>query len=134
MTVYTHSAEADIEADKLAGFLSDPRNLPRYFPRITAAEPADGDTVHVEAELDGRHVERDARFHFDGAERLLQWGTDGPDDYRGDLRVEEISASRSRITVSLHSARWTQNSEVQRALEQAVSAFTEAAAADQDRV
>src|SRR5690606_9648436 len=57
MTTYTHTADTDIAADTLFGFLADPRNLPRYFPEMTVAEPQGGESVHVEANVHGEHVE-----------------------------------------------------------------------------
>jgi hypothetical protein len=130
MATYTHAADADIAADTLFAFLAEPRNLPRYFPQMTAAEPEGGDTVHVEAEVHGERVDGDAWLHQHAAERRLEWGAEGPDDYRGELRVEEVAPGQSRITVSLHSVRDADGNEVQQGLEQAVAALTQAAAAD----
>ena len=130
MTTYTHTAEADIAADALFSFLAEPRNLPRYFPQMTAAEPKGGETVHVEAQVHGHEVDGDAWVHPNLAERRLEWGAEGPDDYHGELQVEEVAPGRSRITVSLHSVRDAQGTEVQEGLEQTVAALTQAAAAD----
>jgi uncharacterized protein YndB with AHSA1/START domain len=130
MTTYTHTAEADVPADTLFGFLADPRNLPRYFPQMTAAEPEGGETVHVEAEVHGHHVDGDAWVRPDQAARRLEWGAEGPDDYHGELQVDEVEPGRSRITVSLHSVREAPGDEVQSGLEQTVATLAEAAAAD----
>lgn len=130
MTTYTHTAEAHVSADVLFRFLAEPRNLPRYFPQLTAAEPEGGDSVHVEAEVHGEHVEGEAWLHARGMERRLEWGAEGPDDYHGELQVEDLAPGRSRVTVSLHSVREAEGGEVQRGLEEAVTALTEAAAAD----
>jgi hypothetical protein len=62
----------------------------------------------------------------------LEWGAEGPDDYHGELRVEEVDPGRSRITVSLHSVRQAEGGEVQQGLEQTVAALAQAAAADAD--
>jgi uncharacterized protein YndB with AHSA1/START domain len=132
MTTYTHTAEADVPAGVLFGFLADPRNLPRYFPQMTAAEPEGGDTVHVEAEVHGDHVEGEAWVRPDESARRLEWGAEGPDDYHGELRVDEIEPGRSRITVTLHSVREAGGGEVQHGLEQTVAALAQAAAADGD--
>jgi hypothetical protein len=133
MTTYTHTAEADVAADTLFGFLADPRNLPRYFPQMTAAEPEGGETVHVEAEVHGDHVEGDAWVRQDEPARRLLWGAEGPDDYHGELQVDELEPGRSRITVSLHSVREANDDEVQSGLEQTVAALTQTVAADADR-
>jgi hypothetical protein len=130
MTTYTHTAEAGIAADVLFSYLADPANLPRYFPEMTQAEPEGGGKVHVEAEVHGDHVSSEAwvRPHVD--ERRLEWGAEGPDDYHGELQVEELAPDRSRITVSLHSVRAAEGSEVQEGLEHTVAALTQAVAAD----
>ncbi|WP_434443922.1 SRPBCC family protein [Lentzea sp. E54] len=130
MATYTHTAEADLPADTLFGFLAEPRNLPRYFPQMTTAEPEGGEQVHVEADVHGHHVEGEAWVRPDARRRTLEWGAEGQDDYHGELQVEEVAAGRSRITVSLHSVREAQGDEVQRGLEQTVAALTRTAAAD----
>jgi uncharacterized protein YndB with AHSA1/START domain len=132
MTTYTHTAEADVPANVLFQFLADPTNLPRYFPQMTAAEPEGGETVHVEAEVHGAHVEGEAWVRPDESARRLEWGAEGPDDYHGELQVDELEPGRSRITVTLHSVREAEGGEVQEGLEQTVAALSQAAAADGD--
>lgn len=130
MTTYTHTAEADVAAGTLFDFLSEPANLPRYFPQMTAAEPRGGESVHVEAEVHGHHVDGEAWVRADAAERTLAWGAEGPDDYHGELRIEEVAPGRSRIMVSLHSVRAAEGVEVQEGLERTVAALTQVATAD----
>jgi uncharacterized protein YndB with AHSA1/START domain len=131
MTTYTHTAEADIAADTLFGYLSDPENLPRYFPEMTSAEPEGGEKVHVEAEIHGHQVSGEAWVRPHEDERRLEWGAEGPDDYHGELTVEEVAPGRSRITVSLHSVRAAEGTEVQDGLEHTIAALTQAVAADE---
>ncbi|HLU30077.1 MAG TPA: SRPBCC family protein [Glycomyces sp.] len=130
MTTYTHTADTDIAADTLFGFLADPRNLPRYFPEMTVAEPQGGESVHVEANVHGEHVEGQAWVRPNTDERRLEWGSEGPDDYHGELRVDELAPGRSQITVSLHSVREAEGDEVQSGLERTVATLTQAAVAD----
>lgn len=132
MTTYTHTAEADVPADVLFRFLADPTNLPRYFPQMTSAEPEGGDTVHVEAEVHGDHVEGEAWVRSDESARRLEWGAEGPDDYHGELEVEEVAPGRCRITVALHSVRDVDSHVMQEELEQTVAALAQAATADGD--
>jgi uncharacterized protein YndB with AHSA1/START domain len=132
MTTYTHTAEADVPANALFGFLSDPRNLPKYFPQMTTAEPEGGETVHVEAEVHGHRVSGEAWVRPDESARTLEWGAEGPDDYHGELRVDEVAPGRSRITVSLHSVRDADGDEVQQGLEHTVAALAQAATATAD--
>jgi hypothetical protein len=127
MTTYTHTADAEVSADGLFRYLAEPRNLPRYFPSMTAAEPEGGETVHVEADVHGEHVEGDAWVRVHEDEHRLEWGAEGPDDYHGELSVAELAAGRSRITVSLHSVREAAADEVQRGLEETVASLVRAA-------
>jgi uncharacterized protein YndB with AHSA1/START domain len=130
MTTYTHTAEADIPANVLFDYLADPTNLPRYFPQMTAANPEGGESVHVEATVHGHQVSGEAWIRPNEQEHRLEWGAEGPDDYHGELRVEEVAPGRSRITVSLHSVRAAEGDEVQEGLEQTVAALTQAVSAD----
>jgi hypothetical protein len=130
MSTYTHTAEADIAADVLFTYLADPTNLPRYFPQMTEAEPEGGEKVHVEAQVHGHQVSGEAWVRPNEAERKLEWGAEGPDDYHGELQVEEVAPGRSRITISLHSVREAEGTEVQDGLEHTVAALTQAVAAD----
>ena len=127
MTTYTHTAEADIAADTLFGYLADPTNLPKYFPEMRKAEPEGGEKVHVEAEVHGDRVSGEAWVRAHEEDRRLEWGAEGPDDYHGELTVEEVSPGRSRITVSLHSVRAAEGTEVQEGLEHTVAALAQAA-------
>ena len=130
MATYTYTAEADLPADILFRYLADPRNLPRYFPQMTAADPEGGETVHVEADVHGQHVEGDAWVRPDTGARRLEWGAEGPDDYHGELDIDELADGRSSITVALHSVRDADGGEVQQGLEQTVATLIRSAAAD----
>lgn len=132
MTEYRHTATADVPADELFAFLSHPENLPRYFPEMKVAEPKGGDSVHVEAEVHGDRVAGEAWLRTDSATRSLTWGAEGPDDYHGELRIDEQSPTSSEITVTLHSVREADGDEVQQGLERTVAAMTHAATADAD--
>src|SRR3979490_811253 len=90
MSTYRHSAVADIPADEMFAFLSDPRNLPRYFPQLTVAEPAGGaggGEVRIEADVQGRRVTGEAWLHTNDAHRTLAWGSKNEDNYHGELRI-----------------------------------------------
>lgn len=95
----------DAPAEDLFGWLSDVRNLPTFMHRMTRAEPAGGDAVRVTARLpDGREVEGEAWFRADGDSRRIEWGSEGPNDYRGWLQVRP-RASGSEVEVHLHTER-----------------------------
>lgn len=132
MPDYSHTATIDMPAAELFAFLREPRNLPRYFPQMSQAEPEGGDTVHVEADVHGQHVEGEAWLKVDEKSRSLRWGAQGPHDYQGELAIEDAGPASSRLTVTLHSVRDADDEEVQRGLEETVAALAHTAVADAD--
>jgi hypothetical protein len=111
---YERSATVDAPVDDLFEFLSKVENLPRYMDRMTEAHSVTGDEVSVEARIepgddgtdgtdDGeRTVRGQAWFRIDADARRLEWGAEGPHDYRGTLEVSATDAGGSTVTVTLH--------------------------------
>ena len=103
------SAEVRVEttADQLFDYLSQVSNLPEYFPRMTSAEAVDGgEAVTTTARLDdGTEVEGEAWFRVDDEARTIEWGSEGDNDYHGELEVTTDSATASRVTVTIHTER-----------------------------
>jgi carbon monoxide dehydrogenase subunit G len=93
-------------ADAVFAFLRRVDNLPRYFPRITAAERTGDETVDVTAVIDPpdedeQTVSSEAWFRVDEERRQIEWGSEGPNDYQGDLEVTG-SSEESRVSLALH--------------------------------
>ena len=87
----------------LMDYLSDVANLPKYFSRMTSARPGDGEEVKTTAKMpDGTEVQGDAWFRV--SDNALEWGSEGPSDYRGSLEVRP-SGDGSEVTVRLHTTR-----------------------------
>jgi uncharacterized membrane protein len=89
MPDYRAQVDVGADADEVFGYLSDIANLPRYFTRMTSAEPGDGEEVHVTADLGDRTVEGDAWFKVDNEGHTLSWGSEADSDYHGRLHVGE---------------------------------------------
>lgn len=109
MADYEQSITVDAEPEALFAYLSEVRNLPKYFDRMTSAEPADGEAVKVTAKINGegdepREVEGEAWFRVDEAARTLAWGSEGPNSYQGELDVADGGAA-CVVTVRLHTTR-----------------------------
>ena len=105
MPDYTHQAHVDAPAQDLFDYLAQVRNLPDYFPIMTRAEPAEkGEAVETTANLHGRPVESEAWFHVDSEKKTLRWGSEGDNDYHGELSVT-AEQTGSTVTVSLHTER-----------------------------
>jgi hypothetical protein len=60
--------------------------------------PADAEAVHSVAEVDGQRREGEAWFRRDADARSLSWGSEGPNDYHGELTV---SGEGENATVSV---------------------------------
>lgn len=117
MADYFANTQVNVPADQLFDYLSDVANLPKYFPRMTSAEPGEGETVQVTAKLDGgREVAAEAWFRVDHDDRTLAWGSEGPNDYHGHLTVEGVGEN-SGIALRLATAR-VESNEVQRGLDE----------------
>jgi hypothetical protein len=116
---YERSTTVNRPVDDLFDYLSKVENLPQYFSRITHAQSATGDTVEVDARLDEdrqpddvpppgdpvsdgeRAVHGEAWFRIDADHRKLEWGSEGPHDYHGELEVDGDTGG-SRVVVRLH--------------------------------
>lgn len=95
MPTYTATRPLEGDADEYFDYISDPENLPAYFPRMTSAhELPDGKvetTAHVDADQDGSDetVTTEAAFDVDRAAREVRWSAPGPHDYHGSLRLTD---------------------------------------------
>lgn len=99
---FTASETIAAEPGALFRYLSDVRNLPRYFSRMTSAEPGQGEEVRTTARLpDGREVESSAWFRVRKDGQRIEWGAEGSSDYHGYLDVRP-AGSGSEIQVHLH--------------------------------
>lgn len=101
MADYHRSAKVQASADALFGYLSDIRNLPKYFNRMTGARSAGPNEVYASANVNGKEEEGKANFHVDRAAKKLQWSSEGPNEYHGELEVT-CEGNTSRVSVKLH--------------------------------
>jgi carbon monoxide dehydrogenase subunit G len=94
-----------VPADVLFDYLSDVEHLPEYFPMITSAR-ATGGAVQTTAVIEPpgqekQKVEGEAWFTVADGERRLTWGSEGDNDYHGEISVEP-DGDGSAVTFSLH--------------------------------
>lgn len=101
MADYVRTVALAAPADRVFERLADPANMPKYVAMMTTATPQGGNTVHVAAEVQGRHEEGDAVVRADPQRRRLEWGGAGEGGYRGWLEVVE-AAEGSSVTVNIH--------------------------------
>ncbi len=118
---YQHTATVNAEPGVLFDYLADVENLPHYFISMRSAEPAEGDTVHTVADVDGTRREGDAWFTAEHESRTIRWGAPGPHDYSGELTVTGAE-SGSRVTVRLHTEH-VDGGDIVRGLEETLAAI-----------
>jgi hypothetical protein len=93
---YRHQTIAEVSADELFEFVTELGNLPRYFPAITQASHEQGNEYHVEAVVHGRSASGRAWMESDREARSMRWGSEGPDDYHGELQITPTGTARPR--------------------------------------
>ena len=106
-------------ADELFDYLSQIENLPNYFERMTSVTDNEDGTISVSADLGARVVEAEAWFQVDHEARTSSWGSEGPNDYAGQLQVT-AAGPNSVVEVTLRTDR-AGGEEIQEGLEQTVA-------------
>ncbi|MEO7261727.1 MAG: SRPBCC family protein [Jatrophihabitantaceae bacterium] len=106
-------------ADELFDYLSQVDNLPHYFDRMTSVTDNEDGTISVSADLGDRVVEGEAWLEVDHAAHTLSWGSEGPNDYSGQLQVTGAGPN-SVVEVTLRTER-AGGPEIQEGLEQTVA-------------
>ncbi|WP_158546702.1 SRPBCC family protein [Halopolyspora algeriensis] len=102
---YEHSATVRTSPSALFDYLSEVRNLPEYFEGMVSAESVGAGAVHVVAEVEGERREGEAWMETDEGARTMRWGSEGPNRYRGELRVTGEGDDSATVTVTLHTER-----------------------------
>jgi hypothetical protein len=101
MPTYRRTRTLRAGEDRVFEYLADVGNLPRYFDRMTEAEPVAGGAVRVTAKVDGETERGEAWFRVDRTARRIQWGSEDSGDYHGtlDLRADQ---DRTIVDIELH--------------------------------
>ena len=103
MSEYQRTMVVEAQADEVFEFVSDINNIPKYLPTVHRATLQAGDRIRVQGEVRGKPYDDDGYFRIDRASRRLEWGSDGENQYRGSMQVEEgvEEVFTSRVTVQL---------------------------------
>lgn len=129
MTTYESTTRINVPARELFAYLSDPANLPDYFPRITSAHRTDGDkvdvTAHIEHDGQARDVEGEAWVKVETADKTLTWGAQGPNNYTGQVDLDPVDDSSCTATVRITTDR--QGDNIQHGVDEAVQGIKTAA-------
>jgi len=122
MPTYKSSVSIEATPDAVFAYVSDVRNLPTYFDRMTSAEPVGGEAVRVVADVNGEPTTGEAWFRtHEGHRHRIEWGFEGPENYHGWLEVDREGHVAS-VTVEVHTAR-VSDDEIDRALDRTLFAL-----------
>ena len=105
----TYSRETPVAASASAAYayLSEVGNLPEYFPMMTGAKATSGDEVETTAVIEPpgeekHEVHGTAWFKHDDAGQAISWGSEGPNDYHGEIDVDADGDGASTVRFTLH--------------------------------
>lgn len=102
MSEYQHSINIQAGPEHIFRYVSNPQNLPQFLPTVKEAQPQPGARIRVRGIAAGHQYENDGFFHVDEAKRRMEWGSDGENQYRGWLEVNEAADNASsQVTVHL---------------------------------
>nr|MBA2696848.1 SRPBCC family protein [Actinomycetota bacterium] len=110
MTTHTSTVQIDVSAQQLWTYLSHVENLPEYLPQMTSAHRTGDDTVQVTAQIDpsdqpAREVEGQAWFTVKEEGKTLTWGSEGPNNYQGQLDIDSAGDSSCELALRINSER-----------------------------
>ncbi len=117
MPDFERSQQLPVDADTAFEYVADPRNLPEFVAMMSDARPAGGASLHVSAEVNGRHEEGEVPFRADPGGRRLEWG-EGGSDYHGSLEIRPLTSRTSAARLALHTPDDTERRDVERAIDQ----------------
>lgn len=133
MTTHTSTVQIGISAEHLWTYLSDVENLPEYLPQMTSAHRTSDDTVQVTAQIDpsdqpAQEVEGEAWFKVEQEGKTLTWGSEGPNNYEGQLDIDPAGDSTCELTVRINSER-AQAQDVEEGIQRTAEGIKKAAEA-----
>jgi uncharacterized protein YndB with AHSA1/START domain len=95
---HEHTEHVAASPDSVFAAISDPANLPRFVPQMTAVREA-GERLEVDARYEGKEQHGAAAFRSDSDRRRIEWEADS--GYRGWMQVD-ADGNGSRLTLFLH--------------------------------
>jgi carbon monoxide dehydrogenase subunit G len=96
---HEHTEHVASTPEALYSAISNPANLSRFIPQVTAVRAAGDEQVEVDARYEGQTHTGSAYFRTDDGSRRVEWGSDS--GYRGWMQVD-ADGDGSRLTLFLH--------------------------------
>jgi hypothetical protein len=122
MPTFDSSVSIEAPAEAVFAFVSDIRNLPRFFDPMIAIEPGEGDHVRLTIPQEGRAEQAEGWFRLADHKRRVEWGHDGPDDYHGWMEVDAEGLACS-VTIKVHTTARVDKQAVTEALDRTMWAL-----------
>lgn len=125
-TAYRAEKQIDQDVTDAFTYVSDPANLPQYFPHMTSAKLVAPERVETTAVVDTdgdgdeEQVTGEAWFHADPDAHEITWGSPGSGDYRGSLKAAAAGGS-TRLTLQIHTT--DDHPGIQESLDEALDAI-----------
>jgi uncharacterized protein YndB with AHSA1/START domain len=98
MMEHEHTEHIAAKPESVYTAISDPANLPRFVPQVTAVRETGDERVEVDARYEGKAQSGAAYFRTDDEARRIEWGSDS--GYRGWMQVSP-DGDGSRLTLFL---------------------------------
>jgi carbon monoxide dehydrogenase subunit G len=102
---HEHTEHVAVAPERVYAAISDPANLSRFVPQVTAIRAAGEGQVEVEARYEGKTQSGSAYFRTDDGARRIEWGS--PSGYRGWMQVDP-DGEGSRLTLFLQTTHGTE--------------------------
>lgn len=103
---HEHTEHVAAAPDGVFAAISDPANLSRFVPQVTAVRSTGEDRVEVDARYEGKTQHGAAYFRKDDAARRIEWGAES--GYEGWMQVDS-DGDGSRLTLHLHTTHGTES-------------------------
>lgn len=96
---HEHTEHVAAAPDAVFAAIADVRNLPKFVPQMTGAQPTGDTRVQIDARYDGREQHGEASFSADESRRRIEWSAES--GYHGWMQVEP-DGDGSRLTLFLN--------------------------------
>ena len=87
MSEFTTQIEINAPADDVFSYVTDISRMPEYMPTLQDASAVGDGKIRMKGEVKGHSYDRTGWFQTHEFNRTMLWGSDGDNQYSGDLEV-----------------------------------------------
>jgi carbon monoxide dehydrogenase subunit G len=103
---HDHTEHVAATPEGVYAAISNPANLSRFVPQVTAVRTVSEDQVEVDARYEGKTQHGEAYFRTNEESRRIEWGA--ASGYEGWMQVD-ADGDGSRLTLHLHTTHGTES-------------------------